>query len=93
LQGSDCDTVSPWTTPCVYPLGTGDGDPEETMMTINPSLSRRLMETRRAYTTQFDWLRLKTLVEDDIAAANVKLMRTHAEVSSRAVLAGDEQEE
>jgi hypothetical protein len=71
----------------------GDGDSWlETMMTINPSLALRIMETRRAYTSEFDWLQLKTLVEEDIAAANVKLMRTHAEVSSRAMLADPQQE-
>jgi hypothetical protein len=71
----------------------GDGDSWlETMMTINPSLALRIMETRRAYTTEFDWLQLKKLVEEDIAAANVKLMRKHAEVSSRAVLTDTEQQ-
>eukprot|EP00959_Pyramimonas_sp_CCMP1952_P245047 5121209-Pyramimonas_sp.AAC.1 len=48
------------------PLGNGD-EWLEKMMTVNPTLSLRIMETRKSYTQTFDWRELRQIVEDELA--------------------------
>jgi len=62
------------------PLGDGDQWLEK-MMTVNPSLSLRIMETRQCYTSEFDWRQLRSIVEEEITAHNTEMMRKHMQLS------------
>ena len=70
-------------------LGDGDSWVRE-FGKVNPAVTLRILEARKAYCEEFDYEMLESFVDDDIVKANTELM---TEIMNRSFEKEEEEEE